>query len=58
MAIKIDPAKCTGDGICVDVCPTGVIEMKDGKAVPTNNDACIDCENCVNVCESNAIKMA
>lgn len=46
---------CTGCGACVDVCPFGAIEMKDGKAVIT--EACRACGQCVDVCPVGAIKM-
>lgn len=53
--VIVDTGKCTGDAECVDVCPTEVYEMKDGKANPVNADECLGCESCVEVCESNAI---
>ena len=43
-------------GKCLDICPTGAIEMKDGKAVviPEN---CADCGACIEICPNEAIKM-
>jgi NAD-dependent dihydropyrimidine dehydrogenase PreA subunit len=29
--------------------------MQDGKSVPVNEEECIACESCVEVCESEAI---
>ena len=32
--IVVDP-KCTGCETCVNTCPVGVYEIKDGKSTPT-----------------------
>ena len=32
--IVVDNNKCTGCGTCVDTCPVGVYEVKEGKSVP------------------------
>ncbi|MDR2947436.1 MAG: 4Fe-4S binding protein [Candidatus Adiutrix sp.] len=53
--IKVDAAKCTGDGACKDACPVDVYEIKGGKAVPVNADECLGCESCVEACEADAI---
>ena len=53
--VDIDLEKCTGDEECVNVCPSGVLEMEDGKAVVANIDECLGCESCVEVCVSGAI---
>jgi len=53
--VEIDADKCTGDEECVNVCPTGVFEMQDDKAVVINEDECLGCESCVEVCPSAAI---
>ena len=41
--ITIDLDKCNGDGICVDVCPSGVYELdSNGKSKAVNPDECIE----------------
>lgn len=41
-----------GDGICVEVCPKDVLEMRDGKARTLEAAAvhCLRCGHCVAVC--------
>ena len=31
----VDQEKCKRDGICVNECPMGIIEMKDKESTPT-----------------------
>jgi len=53
MTIKIDEEKCTGCGICTNICPEG-IEMVDGKARIKNENA--DClKDTVTACPRRAI---
>jgi ferredoxin len=37
---------CNGCGVCVDVCPQGVFEMKGRKAVLVRSQACMECGAC------------
>ncbi len=53
--VTVDTEKCVGDGNCVDVCPVGVYELQDNKAVVVNGDECLGCESCLEVCETGAI---
>lgn len=55
MPPKIDQAKCNGCGECVNVCPTGVLEVKGGKCVLVNEKDCADCRACEVACPNNAI---
>ncbi|NLC77303.1 MAG: 4Fe-4S binding protein [Clostridia bacterium] len=46
---------CKGCGICVFLCPQGVLRLKQGKAFVYEKDACIGCRNCELHCPDFAI---
>ncbi|HIJ54405.1 MAG TPA: 4Fe-4S binding protein [Planctomycetes bacterium] len=48
--------KCTGCGICADVCPAGAIEVNEQAIV--NAEACTGCAACVSECPNEAIILA
>ncbi|MBM4353586.1 MAG: 4Fe-4S dicluster domain-containing protein [Deltaproteobacteria bacterium] len=52
----IDPDKCNGCGLCIQVCPSDTISLHDGKAVVTGEFS-IGCEHCVAVCPEDAIRV-
>ncbi len=56
ISIEIDYEKCEGHAECIDVCPTDVYELENGKAVVPNIGECIECCSCVEVCPTDAIK--
>lgn len=51
----LDVEKCTGCTTCVRRCPTEAIRIADGHA-QINDDRCIDCGECIRVCQHNAKK--
>ena len=54
--IKIDHDKCVGSADCIDVCPSDVFELIDGKSHATNVDECVECCACVGACPTEAIE--
>jgi len=52
----VDSEKCTGCGVCIDVCPVGAIEV-DRQAV-VNEKTCTGCGACVSECPNEAIIIA
>ena len=55
--IKVDVEKCNGCETCVDTCPVGVYEMKDGKSVAVNVEDCLICRACEMQCPEGAIQV-
>ncbi len=53
MAVKIDNEKCTGCGVCVDICGVNAIKIENNKAVVS--EECVECCACVNQCPNEAI---
>ena len=50
--IKMDKSSCVACGVCARSCPSGCIEIKEGKI---DNEICTKCFKCVRVCPQNAI---
>lgn len=55
--VKIDVDKCTGCGTCVDTCPVGVYEIRDGKSVVVKISECLACKACEAQCPSTCIEV-
>lgn len=53
--ISLDAGKCVGCGLCVDVCPRGVFELRDKKAAIVDRDLCMECGACALNCEFGAL---
>ena len=56
MAVQINQEKCTGCGLCVEVCPVEAISMENDKA-KIDAEKCVDCGQCVEECPNEAINM-
>ena len=54
MAIQIDQEKCSGCGLCVDICPLEAISLENDKA-KVDKDTCTECGQCVDECPNKAI---
>jgi len=63
--VAVDWELCTGDGICIDVCPVSVFEWADSPGHPTSQKKsnpirekdCIQCLACETQCPTHAIKI-
>ena len=53
--LKLDRGKCSGCGMCVDVCPHAVFRMNGKKAHVADRDACMECGACAVNCPAGAI---
>jgi len=53
-SIYFEIDKCSGEMACLKVCPVEAIRIRNGKA-NLLADKCIDCGECVKVCETGAI---
>lgn len=56
--IKVDTDKCEKDGVCVEVCPIGILaldEQEGPKVRPGMGRFCIGCGHCVAVCPHEAL---
>jgi len=54
VSVKVISDKCTGCETCVNTCPFGAIEMREGKAFIL--ETCTMCGACVDACEFKAIE--
>lgn len=54
--VKVDADLCSACGICVDECPSGVIDLED-IAVMARPEDCTECGICVDVCPNGALSM-
>ena len=55
VTLEAHPDKCTGCGICIEVCPREVLRMSDRKVSIIDRDACIECGACSRNCSFEAI---
>lgn len=57
----LNKSKCSGDGLCINICPMGLLEFEKGTTYPSigkeKEKACIKCGHCVSVCPHLAISI-
>ena len=58
VTLSLDEEKCSGCGICLDVCPQAVISMNGaGRASIEERDACMECGACSRNCPTGALSV-
>jgi ferredoxin len=58
VTLEYAPAKCTGCGKCLEICPHAIFTMgRDGKAEMGDRDLCIECGACMLNCHFGAINV-
>ena len=55
VTLQLAADKCTGCGMCLEVCPHDVFKMNSAHAVIANRDACMECGACSRNCPADAI---
>jgi ferredoxin len=57
VTVTVEEAACRGCRMCVDICPTKVLEFdeKEHKAVVRVTEDCIGCLSCGYLCPSGAV---
>jgi len=64
-SVAVDWEACTGDGVCIEVCPVSLFEWADAPGHPTSEKKsdpvrekdCIQCLACETQCPTQAIKI-
>ena len=55
--LTYDPQACNGCGMCANVCPHTVFEMKNQRAVLARPQSCMECGACQLNCVTGAIEV-
>ena len=57
VTLELFPDKCTGCGMCLAVCPHGVMVRDNGSVRIDDRDACMECGACAMNCPVEAISV-
>ena len=57
VTLRLDENKCTGCGMCLDVCPHEVFKMNGKHVMIRDRDACMECGACAQNCPANAVSV-
>jgi len=57
VTLAVDRDKCTGCGMCLEVCPHAVLAINEKRVLIRNRDACMECGACSQNCPVGAISV-
>ena len=57
VSLQVDDERCSGCGLCIKVCPHGVLALHDHKVHLVDRDACMGCGACAKNCPEGAIRV-
>ncbi len=57
VTLELNVDKCIGCGLCSEVCPHRVFEIKEKRAVIVDRDGCMECGACSSNCPVDAINV-
>jgi len=57
VTLRLDESKCTGCGMCLEVCPHAVFSPVNGRVAIQTRDACMECGACSRNCPAEAISV-
>jgi ferredoxin len=57
VTLRLDTDACTGCGMCMEVCPHGVMEIDEKRVRIRNRDACMECGACSRNCPVGAVSV-
>jgi NAD-dependent dihydropyrimidine dehydrogenase PreA subunit len=57
VTLQLDAERCTGCGLCVDVCPQAVFSLSGRRAELVDRGACMECGACALNCVAGAITL-
>ncbi len=55
VSLKLTVDRCTGCGMCTQVCPHGVFALVGKRTTIVDRDACMECGACARNCAAGAI---
>jgi ferredoxin len=57
ITLTLDKAACNGCRRCVEVCPHGVLEIRERRALIVDLAACMECGACARNCAHGALRV-